>query len=88
MGEINGGDCNFGDPPRGLDTPNLYEPAFICHKMFEPIIEYDGELINVNAIERVYTCNTYTRVVFKGKEDTVLYQSHDLFDLIKGTIPR
>ena len=50
---------------------------------------YDSyKRINVNAIERTFTTGNYTHVVFKGRADTLLYKSHDLFDLIKGTIPR
>lgn len=73
---------------KGLDTPKLYEPAFICHKMFEPIIEYDGQLINVNAVARAQKIGGDTHITFKGIEQTVTYHSFDLFDLIKGTLAR
>ena len=56
-------------------------PSYINNMMFEPFVEHNGELINVNTIERCYRTVAFTMVYYKGREKKVEYHA-SLYPLI------
>ena len=67
-------------------TPIKTEPSYINNMMFEPFILHEDELININSISRCYKDGGMTKIECKGREGSLIYLGHTLYETIKAKL--